>query len=165
MHISGAQLKKATAGQNSGKKEELFRMECSTLPLAGRGETHTMKEWKRIYGYEQGYMFAGKFIKVEASPAPAPAPVKHESKVDAFYNDPTPANAVALAIADAKAEGNGTPEFFHYLAKAERQTRAFAAMLDALKLAHHNLAGTPAYDDSEVDTAIKDAITAGEEAR
>ncbi len=48
---------------------------------------------------------------------------KHDTKVDQFYADQTPANAVALAIADAKADGNGTPEFFYYLNRAEEQLR------------------------------------------
>lgn len=33
------------------KTDQLYRLETNQ-PLAGRTEQHTLKEWKRIYGYE-----------------------------------------------------------------------------------------------------------------
>jgi hypothetical protein len=33
-------------------KQELYRLE-TTLPLAGKTETHTLKQWQRIYGYDR----------------------------------------------------------------------------------------------------------------
>ncbi len=43
-------------------KEEKYLL-TSELPLAGKGKTHTAKEWKRIYGYEIGLLPGARFIK------------------------------------------------------------------------------------------------------
>jgi hypothetical protein len=46
------------------KTETVFLME-SKYPIAGRGEVHTKEEWKKIYGYEVGYVVNAKFTKQE----------------------------------------------------------------------------------------------------
>ncbi len=81
-----------TTNASAAKTAQLYRMEPKgDIPLAGAGEVHTLKEWKRIYGYENGYMFAGKFIPVESdSPArpsftPGPwskLPIKGECQIE-----------------------------------------------------------------------------------
>lgn len=67
--------KKANAGQNSA---EYFTLE-TTDPLAGRGETLTLKEWKRVYGYPDNLLGRGKLVAAPQPPQPialnAPAPV------------------------------------------------------------------------------------------
>lgn len=56
---------------------EYFTLE-TTHPLAGRGETLTMKEWKRVYGYPDNLLGRGKLIPAPQPPKPialnAPAP-------------------------------------------------------------------------------------------
>jgi len=170
MHISGAQPKKASARQNSGKKDELFRMECSTLPLAGRGETHTMKEWKRIYGYEQGYMFAGKFIKVEASPAPEP--VSHTpGPWKAFDNAGSTMQGYSQSsgvIGTGEHSGKIICGCFHDIGGedvAAANARLVAAAPALLKAAKKAMEGYVDLIETEEGKALQSAIDQAEEAR
>jgi hypothetical protein len=50
-----------TAQRKSAKTQAIFRIE-SNVPVAGRFERHTLREWKRIYGYEMGSPFV-RFVQ------------------------------------------------------------------------------------------------------
>jgi|ERR1035437_3663667 hypothetical protein len=43
--------------------EQIFLLETS-LHFAGKGNSYTEKEWKRIYGYEIGLVAGAKFIPI-----------------------------------------------------------------------------------------------------
>ncbi len=52
-----------------------------------------------------------------------------------FYELPTPLGAVRLAIDDARADGNGTPDYFHHLNRGVAQLETFpdlVAVCDAI---------------------------------
>lgn len=44
--------------------QPLFAIE-SNLPIAGKGERHTLKEWNRIYGYDRSTMISGRFVQCQ----------------------------------------------------------------------------------------------------
>lgn len=45
--------------------QTLFRLETE-YPLAGRGATLTLKEWKRVYGFPEMLLGRGKLVEAEA---------------------------------------------------------------------------------------------------
>ena len=55
------------------KKPEIAYLLDSNLSLAGKGETRTAKEWKRVYGYEVGLVPGAKFIDAAKLPVKEPS--------------------------------------------------------------------------------------------